>query len=88
MLQFVLVFTIYNPQQKRVRLLFNLISGLILLQDTVLGLQALSEFGFAASDHLDLFVDVNARDFSQSIHISRSDAMVLKLVDVCTLAYG
>ena len=55
----------------------------LILQDTVLGLQALSEFGLSASANLNLDVDVIADNFSRTIHVAKSDAMVLKLVDVC-----
>jgi len=45
----------------------------------------LSGFGLSASANLNLDVDVNADNFSRSIHVARSDAMVLKLVDVSSL---
>lgn len=48
----------------------------------MLGLQALSEFELETSANLNLAIDVNAVNFSRSLHVSRSDALVLKLVDV------
>ena len=55
----------------------------VTFQDTVLGLQAMSEYGAIMTGNLNLDVDVTSGNFSQNIHIDRSDAMVLKLIEVC-----
>jgi hypothetical protein len=51
-------------------------------QDTVLGLQAMSEYGSVFKDILDLTIDVESGSFHKNIHIGKNDAMVLKLLDV------
>lgn len=73
---------VINKEFIYILLSYTCIYIFLLFQDTVLGLQALSEFGFVASADLDLNIDVNADNFSQSIRVTKSDAMVLKLVDV------
>ena len=55
---------------------------LTILQDTVLGLQAMSEYGSMFQDKLDLTMAVSSDGFIQQVHIRQEDAMVLKLVDV------
>lgn len=54
----------------------------MLIQDTVLGLQAMSEYGAMFSDPLNLDVDISSGNFHKQIHVDQTDAMVLKLVDV------
>lgn len=56
-----------------------------LLQDTVLGLQAMSEYGAVMTGNLDMTIDVTSHNFTQNIHIGKSDAMVLKLIEVTLL---
>ncbi|XP_060573011.1 CD109 antigen-like isoform X2 [Ruditapes philippinarum] len=51
-------------------------------QDTVLGLQAMSEYGSVFKDILDLTIDVESGSFHKNIHIGKNDAMVLKLLDI------
>lgn len=51
-------------------------------QDTVLGLQAMSEYGAIMTGNLDMNIDVISGNFTQNIHIGKSDAMVLKLIEV------
>lgn len=53
-----------------------------LFQDTVLGLQAMSEYGAMFSEPLNLDVDISSGSFHKQIHVGQNDAMVLKLVDV------
>ena len=43
----------------------------------------MSEYGAIMTGNLNLDVDVTSGNFSQNIHIDRSDAMVLKLIEVC-----
>ncbi|XP_053374571.1 CD109 antigen-like isoform X1 [Mercenaria mercenaria] len=51
-------------------------------QDTVLGLQAMSEYGSIFKDNLDLTIDVESGSFHKQIHIGQNEAMVLKLLDI------
>ncbi len=51
-------------------------------QDTVLGLQAMSEYGAMLSGHLNLDIDITAGNFSHQIHIADTSALVLKSVEV------
>ena len=54
-------------------------------QDTVLGLQAMSEYGAIFGGNLNMDITVTSGNFTQDIHVGKSDAMVLKLIEVCTL---
>ena len=47
--------------------------------------QALAEFGHVAADDLNLNIDVNADHFSKTIHVTKSDSLVMKLLDVSSL---
>ncbi|XP_052246732.1 CD109 antigen-like [Dreissena polymorpha] len=60
----------------------NSLGGFTSTQDTVLGLQALSEFAFITSSNLDLSIDVAAHNFHKKLHVTKNDAMVLKLLDI------
>ncbi|XP_053374577.1 CD109 antigen-like isoform X2 [Mercenaria mercenaria] len=51
-------------------------------QDTVLGLQAMSEYGSIFKDNLDLTIDVESGSFHKQMHIAQNEAMVLKLLDI------
>ncbi|KAL4237870.1 hypothetical protein ACF0H5_002580 [Mactra antiquata] len=53
-------------------------------QDTVLGLQAMSEYGslYNAPNGPNLFVGVASGNFLKQVHVGPNDAMVLKLVDI------
>ena len=53
-----------------------------IFQDTVLGLQAMSEYGSVMSGNLDLNIGIVSGNFTQNIHVGKSDAMVLKLAEV------
>ena len=44
--------------------------------------QALAEFGHVAADDLNLNINVYADHFSKSIHVTKSDSLVMKLLDV------
>ncbi|XP_060578353.1 CD109 antigen-like isoform X2 [Ruditapes philippinarum] len=57
-------------------------------QDTVLGLQAMSEYGSIFKDNLDLTIDVESGPFHKNIHINQNEAMVLKLLDIPANALG
>lgn len=48
----------------------------------MLGLQAMSEYGSIMSGTLNLDIAVTSGNFTQSIHVGKSDAMVLKLIEV------
>lgn len=43
----------------------------------------MSEYGTIMTGNLNLDVNVTSGNFSQNIHIDKSDAMVLKLIEVC-----
>ncbi|XP_053387212.1 C3 and PZP-like alpha-2-macroglobulin domain-containing protein 8 [Mercenaria mercenaria] len=60
----------------------NSLGGFRSTQDTVLGLQAMSEYGAMFKDAVDLTIDITSGNFSKQIHIGKSEAMVLKLVDI------
>ncbi|KAL4237869.1 hypothetical protein ACF0H5_002579 [Mactra antiquata] len=53
-------------------------------QDTVLGLQAMSEYGslYSAPNGLNLDVGISSGKFHKDVHVGPNDAMVLKLVDI------
>ena len=53
-------------------------------QDTVLGLQAMSEYGAIFGGNLNMDITVTSGNFTQDIHVGKSDAMVLKLIEVYT----
>ena len=53
-------------------------------QDTVLGLQAMSEYGAIFGGNLKMDITVTSGNFTQDIHVGKSDAMVLKLIEVYT----
>ena len=48
----------------------------------MLGLQAMSEYGSVMSGNLDLNIGITSGNFTQNLHVGKSDAMVLKLVEV------
>lgn len=60
----------------------NSCGGFRSTQDTVLGLQAMSEYGAMFSGDLDLTIDVTSRNFNKQIHIAKTEAMVLKILDI------
>ncbi|XP_060607320.1 CD109 antigen-like isoform X2 [Ruditapes philippinarum] len=60
----------------------NSLGGFRSTQDTVLGLQAMSEYGALFKDSLDLNIAVSSDGFVQQVHIEQADAMVLKLIDI------
>ncbi|KAL4237648.1 hypothetical protein ACF0H5_002362 [Mactra antiquata] len=53
-------------------------------QDTVLGLQAMSEYGslYSAPNGLNLDIGISSGKFHKNVHVGPNDAMVLKLVDI------
>ncbi|XP_052800199.1 CD109 antigen-like isoform X1 [Mya arenaria] len=60
----------------------NSLGGFTSTQDTVIGLEALSAFGYVTTANLDLNIDVNGVHYSKSMHVTKQEAMVMKLLDV------
>ena len=47
----------------------------------------MSEYGSVMSGNLDLNIGIISGNFTQNIHVGKSDALVLKLVEVCFLLF-
>ena len=54
----------------------------VLLQDTVVGLEALSEFAKMSSDSVDIDATIQSSDFTQRFQINDDNAMVSQSVMV------